>query len=235
MSNQPKGPTVAEAFASVDSWQKLESYFEVYERYFAPLRDHPVKMLEIGVDRGGSIAGWKKYFGEAELDYTGFDINPDCNRFVRAGVKIVIGDQMDAALLAEVARAGPYDIVIDDGGHVTGQQIASLEHLFPAVRDGGYYVIEDTHTSFWPSYHSNFTIGSTTVRGGFLDFAPALLRSQMEFWWSPDSGARSLQPREDRPSLDLGTHAKEIYAMSFYDSLLVIEKSARPEPLNIVR
>ena len=97
MSQPPpeKKPTVAEAFASVDAWHKVESYFEVYDRYFAPLRGKPVKMLEIGVDRGGSIAGWKKYFGEAELDYTGLDINPDCSRFARAGVKIVIGDQMD--------------------------------------------------------------------------------------------------------------------------------------------
>ena len=235
MSNQARKPTVAEAFASVAGWQKIESYFEVYDRYFAPLRGRPVKLLEIGVDRGGSIAGWKKYFGEAELDYTGLDINSDCSRFARAGVKIVIGDQMDRALLAELARAGPYDIVIDDGGHVTGQQIVSFEQLFPALRDGGLYVIEDTHTSFWPSYHSNFTIGSNKVRGGFLDFAPALIRSQMEFWWSPESAARSMQPRENRPPLDLNRHAKDIYAISFFDSMVVIEKRAKPEPLNIYR
>ena len=219
----------------MDAWHKIESYFEVYDRYFAPLRGKPVKMLEIGVARGGSIAGWKKYFGEAELDYTGLDISPDCSRFARAGVKIVIGDQMDRPLLTELARAGPYDIVIDDGGHVTGQQIVSFEHLFGAVRDGGYYVVEDTHTSFWPSFHSTFTIGSTTIRGGFLDFAQVLIRSQMEFWWPPDSAARSLQPRASRPSLDLGPHAKEIYAISFYDSMVVIEKRAHPEPLNIIR
>ena len=235
MSQPAKGPTVAEAFASVDAWNKVESYFEVYDRYLAPLRGQPVKMLEIGVDRGGSIAGWKKYFGERELDYTGIDINPDCNRFARKGVKIVIGDQMDVKLLAEVARAGPYDIVIDDGGHVTGQQIVSFEQLFPAVRDGGFYVIEDTHTSFWPSYLSNFTIGSTTVRGGFLDFAAVLIRSQMEFWWSLDSFARASLPRETRPHADLGPHAKEIYAISFYNSVVVIEKRVKPEPLLILR
>jgi hypothetical protein len=237
MSRPPpaRNPTVAEAFASVDAWHKVESYFEVYDRYFAPLRGKPVKMLEIGVDRGGSIAGWKKYFGERKLDYTGIDINPNCSRFARNGVKIVIGDQMNVSLLGEVARAGPYDIVIDDGGHVTGQQIVSFEQLFPAVRDGGLYVVEDTHTSFWPSFHSNFTIGSTKVRGGFLDYAPLLIRSQMEFWWSPDSAPRSSQPRENRSPLDLGRHAKEIYAISFFDSMVVIEKRAMQEPLNIVR
>lgn len=227
--------TVAEAFASVDAWQKVESYFEVYDRYFAPLHGKPVKMLEIGVDRGGSIAAWKKYFGESELDYIGLDINPACSRFERKGVKIVIGDQMDRSLLAEIARAGPYDIVIDDGGHLTGQQIVSFEQLFGAVRDGGYYIVEDTHTSFWPTFHSNFTIGSTKIRGGFLDYAPLLIRSQMEFWWSPDSGPRSLTPRGGRPLLDLGLNAKELYAISFFDSLVVIEKRLRPEPLVIIR
>ena len=236
MSRPPaaRKPTVAEAFASVADWHKIESYFEVYDRYFGPLLGKPVKMLEIGVDRGGSIAGWKKYFGERKLDYTGIDIKPDCSRFAREGVKIVIGDQMDVKLLAEVANAGPYDIIIDDGGHITGQQIVSFEQLFVAVRDGGFYVIEDTHTSFWPSYHSNFTIGSTKIRGGFLDYAPALIRSQMEFWWPPDSGVRSLRPRETRPPLDLGLHYKKVFAISFYDSLVVIENRAQPEPLSIV-
>ena len=118
---------------------------------------------------------------------------------------------MDRTLLAEIARAGPYDIVIDDGGHVTGQQIVSLEQLFPAVRDGGFYVIEDTHTSFWPTYLSNFTIGSTKFHGGFLDFAPVLIRSQMEFWWSPESFSRAGLPHESRPPANLGLHAREIY------------------------
>lgn len=235
MSQLANRPTVAEAFASVDAWHKVESYFEVYDRYFAPRRGKPVKLLEIGIDRGGSIAGWKKYFGEPELDYTGLDINPDCTRFARDGVKIVIGDQMDRSLLAEIAKAGPYDIIIDDGGHVTGQQIVSFEQLFSAVRDGGLYVVEDTMTSFWPAYQSNFTIGTTTIRGGFLDFAPVLVRSQMEFWWSPDSFGRASQPREGRPRADLGTYAKEIYAISFFDSMVVIEKRVKPEPLVIRR
>jgi hypothetical protein len=233
MSDQSKHPTVAEAFASVKGWHKVEGYFEVYERYFRPLCGRKIRMLEIGVDRGGALAGCKKYFGERKLDYTGLDINPECQKLEREGVRIFIGDQMNPALLAEIAGAGPYDIIIDDGGHVTGQQIASLQSLFPALSAGGLYIVEDTHTSFWPRFHSSFTVGSTTIRGGFLDFAPLLIRSQMEFWWTQDSGIRAEQPRDQRPPLDLGMHSREFYAISFFDSMVVIEKRVKPEPLII--
>ena len=50
-----------------------------------------------------------------------------------------------------VDRYGPFDIIIDDGGHTMEQQIASIETLFPALNEGGVYLCEDTHTSYWES------------------------------------------------------------------------------------
>jgi hypothetical protein len=58
------------------------------------------------------------------------------------------GDQADEVRLQEIAdRYGPFDMVIDDGSHVTVHQAATIRALLPRVRSGGFYVIEDVHTS----------------------------------------------------------------------------------------
>ena len=42
---------------------KWHHYFAIYERFFAPFRGRPVQLLEIGVQRGGSMQMWRSYFG----------------------------------------------------------------------------------------------------------------------------------------------------------------------------
>ena len=63
------------------------------------------------------------------------------------------GDQSDAHFLDRVARQhGPWDVIIDDGGHMMQQQITSFKALFPHVTPGGLYFIEDLRTSFSAPY-----------------------------------------------------------------------------------
>ena len=51
---------------------------------------------------------------------------------------------------------GPFDVVIDDGGHTTGQQIQSFLHLyFSAMKTDGIYIVEDLHTNYWPEYFTH--------------------------------------------------------------------------------
>jgi FAD/FMN-containing dehydrogenase len=45
-----------------------------------------------------------------------------------------------------VHQAQPLDIVLDDGGHLAHQQIASFEEIFPHVKPGGVYICEDVQT-----------------------------------------------------------------------------------------
>ena len=49
-----------------------------------------------------------------------------------------------------------FDIVLDDGGHELRMQQASFEALFPSMRPGGVYIVEDTHTSMWPMFGGSF-------------------------------------------------------------------------------
>ena len=91
------------------------------------------------------------YLGPA-AQIVGVDIDESAR--TGAGRHVVeIGDQEDPAFLSSVAeRHGPFDIVIDDGGHTMRQQIRSVETLFPLLADGGVYIVEDCHTSYWAPY-----------------------------------------------------------------------------------
>src|SRR6185503_20962416 len=60
------------------------------------------------------------------------------------------GDQASRLHLNRlIERIGAdFDLIVDDGGHTMEQQQVSLGFLFPQLRPGGLYVIEDLHTSF---------------------------------------------------------------------------------------
>ena len=135
---------------------KWDHYFEVYERYFSKYRGQKLNILEIGISHGGSIQLWKKYFGK-DVQIFAIDINPECEKLKQENTTIFIGSQSDPAFLSEVKKKIPMmDIIIDDGGHTMDQQKISFEHLYSKVKDGGIYLIEDTHTSYWHQFHGGY-------------------------------------------------------------------------------
>jgi hypothetical protein len=69
-------------------------------------------------------------------------------------ITIVSGDQAkvdDLYKLLNIAGKD-FDVMIDDGGHTMIQQFTSFKYLFPAVKIGGLYFLEDLHTSYWDQY-----------------------------------------------------------------------------------
>lgn len=131
--------------------RKLENYYEEYDLMFSYLRNRPVKILEIGVQKGGSIATWLEYFNNAHV--VGIDIDPECKQYEQGGAKIYIGSQEDADFLKKInLLEGPFDIVIDDGGHTMKQNLTTFNTLFPLLNDNGMYVVEDIHTSYWKEF-----------------------------------------------------------------------------------
>jgi hypothetical protein len=77
--------------------QRWLDYFPVYERHFAPFKNSAVTVLEIGVNKGGSLAMWRDYFGP-EATIIGVDINESCRILENDGFLIEIGDQADETL-----------------------------------------------------------------------------------------------------------------------------------------
>jgi hypothetical protein len=119
----------------IDKWAH---YGRIYDFHFGHLWTSVKRVLEIGVDHGGSLQLWKQYFPSAEI--VGLDINPAA-AFEEERIKVVIGDQTDAKLLESL---GEFDIVIDDGSHVLHHQSTSFTHLWPKTKS--VYLIEDCHS-----------------------------------------------------------------------------------------
>jgi hypothetical protein len=191
---------------------KWMHYFEIYHRHFEPFRSSKVTLVEFGVFHGGSLQMWKDYLGP-QARIVGVDINPACKSLEGDQIEVVIGDQDDRAFLRALRdQTGPIDILIDDGGHRMSQQIATFEEMFPAVRDGGIYLVEDLHTSYWEDYG-----GGYQVPGTFIEYAKELV-DQLHAWHS----------RDER--LGVTQYTRQIRGMHFYDSVLVLDKAAVPEP-----
>lgn len=131
---------------------KWMHYFAIYDRHMAQYRHRPMRLLEIGIDKGGSLQMWKDYFGPDAI-IVGVDIETACKEFAEKQITIEIGDQADPAFWASFKQKyPPFDIILDDGGHTMRQQITTLNCLFDHVSDGGIFVIEDLCTSYWLGY-----------------------------------------------------------------------------------
>ena len=144
------------------------TYHMAYDRFLGPLRNRKLSMLEIGLGCdmpkgvGASTFAWRRFLPCANLTVLEFDGN--CARS-HAGLvdAMVVGDQSSKADLERtVAAHGPFNVVVDDGGHSMKQQIVSLRTLFPTVPPGGLYIIEDLQTSFNGNIYYQDNVDVTT-------------------------------------------------------------------------
>ena len=127
---------------------KWDHYFDIYDRHFKNFRGRDVVIVEIGIYSGGSLEMWRDYFG-ANCRIIGVDIEPACKVYESNSVRVFIGDQADREFWKRLKQeVGTVDIVIDDGGHASQQQIITLEEMLPQLNPGGVYLCEDIHGVF---------------------------------------------------------------------------------------
>ncbi len=127
---------------------KMDHYLDVYHRVMAPWKNKDIRFLEIGI--------WKGFFG-SHTELTFLDIDPECKALEGPRVSIEIGDQSDRAFLRQIAKNhGPFHVIVDDGGHKMHQQKTSFVELWAHLSDGGLYIVEDTHSSYWPGFGGGF-------------------------------------------------------------------------------
>jgi hypothetical protein len=133
--------------AGTDKSSAHHDYLQFYERFFSTLRDSPINLLEVGVFHGASLRMWEEYFPHGSV--VGADIDRAAVRFRTDRTAIEIVDQSNIQNLIDLGvKRGPFDIVIDDGSHLWEHQITTLRTLFPFVKPGGFYVVEDLQTNF---------------------------------------------------------------------------------------
>lgn len=164
-SRTPFGDLSRAAKGRTDKGFPGHGYTETYERFLQVWRDEAIRIFEIGIESGGSLLMWQEYFPRAKI--YGVDIN-ESSRFENARVMTCVADQAKRDQLQKCLDkfGGQFDIIIDDGGHSMEQQQVSLGFLFPYVRPGGFYSLEDIHTSL-PSLYPGFGVapdqGNTTL------------------------------------------------------------------------
>jgi hypothetical protein len=150
-----------------DKWGE-HFYALHYQKHFETYRFKKNNLLEIGVGGysnpnigGNSLRMWKEYFPNGNI-YS-IDIY-DKSELEENRIKIFKGSQSDESLLLDiVAKAGSFDIIIDDGSHINKDVIDSFTTLFPHLKDNGIYVIEDVQTSYWPPFGGGFQKENTIM------------------------------------------------------------------------
>ena len=212
-------------FAADTNVHKWHHYFEIYERHFSRFRDRPIRMLEIGVFRGGSLRMWKQFFHPDSI-IVGIDIDKSCAAHERAdeNVHVRIGSQADPDFLAQVTEEfGPFDIILDDGSHKTHHQNVSFGALFRAsLKDGGCYMVEDMHSNYWLK-----TIDSEET---FIDLSKQLVDAIHEPYIDrTEASFRPGQP-DNTSEMQVSYLSANIFSVAFYDSIVVIEKRHRAMP-----
>jgi Methyltransferase domain len=103
------------------------------------------RVCELGVFSGGSLAAWQQIFPRGLV--AGVDINPGAGW--PDGTIRIVASQDDPALPALLAGYSPeWDLIVDDASHDGTLTAAALDHLWPLVAPGGFYVIEDWFVGF---------------------------------------------------------------------------------------
>jgi len=131
------------------SSKNISGFIQLYDKYFSNFKDKKINILEIGIEDGDSLRIWREYFTKAQI--CGIDIKK--KNFKINNTEILIGDQSNKKFLQSlIGKYDNFDIIIDDGSHQSKHIIASFKYLFPYLNDGGFYVIEDLQTSYFPRF-----------------------------------------------------------------------------------
>ena len=133
---------------------KSELYLKNYQEHFSSLVDKDMKLLELGIHKGGSLLLWRDYFKKGKI----VGLDPDKITLEDSSGRIIMyqGLQQDCGLLdrirQETAQDG-FDIIIDDASHIGSLTRISFWHLFEHhLKPGGIYVIEDWRTGYWDAF-----------------------------------------------------------------------------------
>ncbi len=220
-------PRILTLFGSDKERAGQHSYGQSYHALLRKFRYKKTKLLEIGLLAGDSILAWRCFFPFGTT--IGIDID-DKAHLAGLRTRIYRADQGSAADLADLCdREGPFDIIIDDGSHYNHHQIFSFTRLFPHLRDGGMYIIEDVQTSFWNGTQLGMTWDGCpisdpafgkTCYGTFLELAKYLNHAEFISSDALDAGFMAL--------------GRQIVRISFEHNVITIHKGDNGLVSNVI-
>lgn len=134
------------------TYAKPKGYTVHYERFLEPIRNESIQLMEIGVGGGESVRGWLKYLPNAQIH--GVDIvhstNPWNSESPNADdrYRFSAGDSTSAVFWSGYRHGIMFDVIIDDGSHMSKDVIETFGLLWNHVTPKGLYVIEDLGCSY---------------------------------------------------------------------------------------
>lgn len=217
----PGDTPIGRVFEHTENVHKLRHYFPIYQSVLT----HTERMLEIGVDRGGSLRMWREYLPDATI--VGLDINPKVAQYdaPESDIHVRVGDQTDTSFLSSVLEEfGPFDTVLDDGGHTPKQMISSFQYLFPRLRPGGVYMVEDVCANYWTPYRDQ--------PESFVDFTKWLMDAMHAHYMQMKSVFQVMEGHPKRvQQVDVPFAATIIDRIEVFDSVVVVHRAKESKQL----
>lgn len=133
--------------------------------------------LGVGVETasGRSLRLWDSYLTHLAARIIGVDIGEYARRHAGGRVTIEIGDCGSGTFISQLAARYQPDIVLDDASHIWAHQILAFRLLFPVIKPGGLFIMEDIHTSFGSLRPSFGREGEIDAYQFMLDYATHLV------------------------------------------------------------
>lgn len=218
-------------FSTTQNVTKWRHYLSVYESVLSTFRSRPIRMIEIGVARGGSLQMWRRYL-HPETVIVGIDIDHGSKRFddPSHGIHVRIGGQQDVSFLKNVvSEFGPFDVILDDGSHMTSHMVDTFRYMFPnGLASGGVYMVEDIHANYWKAQRDNPM--------SFVDFTKWIIDAMHAHYQVTDTELNFRSGDSNRlMELTVPLATTLIEKVEFYDSIAVIHraKGQREVPCSI--
>lgn len=119
------------------------SYHKFYEKYFEPIKNKSLDILEIGSFKGNATAAFYFYLKNSQI--TSCDLYPDFFLYKSKRIKqFKIDNSSERELNLNILEKNiNFDIIIEDAGHYFKDQIISLFMLFRSLNSGGIFVVEE--------------------------------------------------------------------------------------------
>ena len=194
--------------------KRIHNYLKHYWRHFGDIRHDTRNFLEVGVQTGASLRMWADFFPNATI--YGVDIDEECKKLEAERTKIYIASSTDAAAMQALARdaGGTFDVIMDDGSHFYRDQIETFKILFPYIKNGGFYAVEDLGVTH--GVHRQIAINAFQELVEGINYYPRGMKG-------------SDYPKVTTFSDVDNYWIKSVVGISFYRYLAIIEKGRNPE------
>jgi hypothetical protein len=155
--------------------KNLNEYTPIYHSIFNNIKDNNINLLEIGIGTmipsvpssmvgyglshykpGASLRAFRDFFPKGKI--YGGDVQEDC-MFEEDRIKTFLFDSTNTDKCNDALGDLMFDVIIDDGLHEAEAQMNTFANLFPRLKNGGYYFIEDIapHNPLYDQWEEKFS------------------------------------------------------------------------------